>query len=159
MRPGNPLSRIAVSVLAFAALALGAACHNDDVTGANGALGRIAVDAPDNAQSGTNFDIHVTAQDIGVQNIQNGMVTVTVPSPLTIVSVQTDDPQTSASFSGNTVTWTIGTLDSNTQSELTVTVMGTTATQMTGLVVTAQMTATGINAGDAVATDTFTLNP
>jgi len=159
MRTRFPIPRIAVSILAFAVLALGAACHNDDVTGTNGALGRISVDAPDNAQSGQNFDIHVTAQDIGVQNIQNGNVTVTVPAPLAIVNVQTDDPQTTATFSGNTVTWNIGTLDSNTQSELTVTVMGTTATQMTGLVVTAQMTATGINAGDAVATDSFTLNP
>jgi hypothetical protein len=57
------------------------------------------------------------------------------------------------------VTWTIGNLDSNTQSGLTVTAVGTTATQMTGLSVSAQMTATGINAGDAVASDTLTLNP
>jgi hypothetical protein len=151
--------RIVLSTLAFAALTLGAACHNDDVTGANGALARVSVDAPDNGTSGQNFDIQVTAQAIGVQNIQNSVVTVTVPAPLTIVNVRSDDAQTSATTSGNTVTWTIGTLDSNTQSGLTITVMGTTATQMTGLVVTAQMTGNGINAGDAVATDTFNLNP
>jgi len=125
----------------------------------NGALGRISVDAPDNATSGQNFNIQVTAEAIGVQNIDNGMVTVTVPAPLTIVGVQSDDPQTSATFNGNTVTWTLGTLDSNTQSVLTITVNGTTASQMTGLVVSAQMTGNGINAGDAVATDTFNLNP
>jgi len=158
MRPRFPM-RIAVPVLAIAALALVAGCHNSDVTGAVNALGRISVDSPDTATSGQNFDVHVTAQAIGVQNIRNTMVTVSVPAPLTVVSVHTDDPQTSATFSGNNVTWTIGTLDSNTESELTVTVNGTTAMQMTGLVFTAQMTATGINPGDAVATDTLTLNP
>jgi len=159
MQSRFPITRLAVSILAFAALAALTACNNDDVTGANGALGRISVDAPDNATSGQNFNIQVTAEAIGVQNIDNGMVTVTVPAPLTIVGVQSDDPQTSATFNGNTVTWTLGTLDSNTQSVLTITVNGTTASQMTGLVVSAQMTGNGINAGDAVATDTFNLNP
>ena len=159
MRVRYPLSRIGVSIAVFAVLTLGAACHNNDVTGANGALARLAVDAPDSGTSGQNFDISVTAQAIGVQNIQNSVVTVTVPAPLQIVNVRSDDPQTTATFSGSTATWTIGTLDSNTQSVLTVTVMGTTTTQMTGLTVTAQMTATGISAGDATATDTFNLNP
>jgi hypothetical protein len=159
MRVRSLTTRIGVSVLAIAALSFVAACHNDDVTGANGALGRVSVDAPDNATSGQNFDVHVTAQDIGVQNIQNTLVTVTLPAPLTVVSVTSDDPQTSATFSGGTVTWTIGSLDSNTQSGLTVTTMGTTSSQMTGLTVTAQMTGSGINPGDAVATDTVTLNP
>ena len=159
MRVRLSVSKVAVSVLAFAVLTLLSACHNNDVTGANGALARVSVDAPDTATSGQNFDIHVTAQDIGVQNIQNSVVMVTLPSPLTIVAVHTDDPQTTTSTSGSTVTWTIGSLDSNTQSGLTITVMGTTAAQMTGLVVTAQMTGSGINPGDAVATDTFTLNP
>jgi hypothetical protein len=146
-------------IAAFAALALGAGCHNNDVTGANGALARVSVNAPDNGTSGQNFDISVTAQAIGVQNIQNSVVTVTVPSQVQIVSVHSDDPQTTATVSGNTVTWTIGTLDSNTESVLTVTVKGTTTTQETGLTVTAQMTGSGIKAGDAVATDTFNLNP
>jgi hypothetical protein len=159
MRVRFPVSRIALSIAAFAALTLGAACHNNDVTGANGALARLSVDAPDSATSGQNFDVSVTAQAIGVQNIQNSVVTVTVPAPLQIVNVRSDDPQTTATFSGNTATWTIGTLDSNTESVLTVTVNGTTGTQMTGLTVSAQMTGNGINAGDAVATDTLTLNP
>jgi Domain of unknown function DUF11 len=160
MRSRIPTIRIAVSILAFAALTLGVGCNNDDnVTGAPGSLARITVEAPDSGTSGQNFDIVVTAQALGVQNIENTVVTVTVPAPLTIVSVHTDDPQTTATSSGSGATWTIGTLDSNSQSVLTVTVNGTSASQMTGLVVTAQMTATGINAGDAVATDTFTLNP
>jgi len=159
MRVRSLIPRIAVSVPVFSVLTLIAACHHDTITGANGALGRISVDAPDTATSGQNFDIHVTATAIGVQNIQNTAVTVTLPAPLTVVSVHTDDPQTTATFSGSSVTWTIGSLDSNTQSGLTVTAVGTTATQMTGLVVTAQMTGSGINPGDAVATDTMTLNP
>ena len=78
------------------------------------------VDAPDSATSGQNFDIHVTAQDIGVQNVQNGVVTVTLPSPLTVVSLNAESG-TTATFSGSTVTWNLGTLDANTQSELTIT--------------------------------------
>jgi hypothetical protein len=159
MRLRSLTPRIAVSVLGFSVLAVLAGCHNDDVTGANGALGRIAIDAPDTATSGQNFDVHVTATAIGVQNVQNTVVTVSLPAPLTVVSVHTDDPQTTATSTSNSVSWNIGSLDSNTQSGLTVTVVGTTATQMTGLAITAQMTATGINAGDAVATDTVTLNP
>jgi hypothetical protein len=159
MRTRFPVSRIALLLAAVAVLSLGAACHNNDVTGANGALANITVDAPDNGTSGQNFDIKVTATAIGVQNVRNTVVTVTVPAPLTIVSVRSDDAQTSATSSGNTATWTIGTLDSNTSSVLTVTVMGTTTTPMNGLVVTAQLTATGVNAGDAVATDTVNLNP
>jgi hypothetical protein len=159
MRTRFFVSRIALSLAALAALTLGAGCHNNDVTGANGALASVTVDAPESATSGQNFDIRVTATAIGVQNVQNTVVTVTVPAPLTIVGVHSDDAQTTATFSGNTATWTIGTLDSNTQSVLTVTVNGTTATQMSGLVVTAQLRANGVNAGDAVATDTLTLNP
>jgi len=158
MRVRFPVSRIVVSLGVSAAFALLAACNNNDVTGANGALARLTVDAPDSATSGQNFDIHVTAQDIGVQSIQNGVVTVTLPSPLTVVSLNAQSG-TTASFSGSTVTWTLGTLDANSQSELTITAKGTTATQMTNLSVEAQMTANGINAGDAVATDTLTLNP
>ena len=153
------IPRIAVSVLSICVLAIIAGCHHDTITGANGALGNISVDAPDSATSGQNFDIHVTATAIGVQSIQNTVVTVNLPAPLTVVSVHTDDPQTTATSTSNSVTWTIGSLDSNTQSGLTVTAMGTTTTQMTGLAVTAQMTGSGINPGDAVATDTLTLNP
>jgi Domain of unknown function DUF11 len=151
------LSRVLASVVAVAALTIVAGCHNSDVTGANGALARLTVDAPDNATTGQNFDIHVTAQNIGVENIQKGVVKVTLPSPLTVVTLNAESG-TTASFSSSTITWNLGVLDSNTQSELTITTMGVTPTQ-TNLTVNAQMTATGINAGDAVASDTVTLNP
>src|SRR3954470_15043427 len=90
MRVRFPVSRVLVSLLAVAFLAVVAGCHNNDVTGANGALARLTVDAPDNATTSQNFDIHVTAQDIGVQNIQNGVVTLTLPSPLTVVSLNAE---------------------------------------------------------------------
>ena len=157
MRARFSLSRVLASFLSFAALAVVAGCHNDDVTSANGALARLTIDVPDNATTGQSFDVHVTAQAIGVQNIQNGLVTVTLPSPLRVLSLNAESG-TSATFSGSTVTWNLGVLDSNSQSELTITAMGVTNTQ-TNLTVDAQMTATGINAGDAVATDTVTLNP
>jgi hypothetical protein len=158
MRVRSSVSRIAVCVAAFAALALLAGCNNNDVTGAGGALARIAVDAPDNATSGQNFDIRGTAQAIGVENVQNGIVTITLPSPLTVVNLNAE-AGTTATFSGNVVTWNLGTLDANTELELTISAMGTTATQMTNLSVNAQLLGNGINAGDAVATDTLTLNP
>jgi len=158
MRVRFSVSRIAVFVVAVAALTLVAGCNNNDVTGAGGALARIAVDAPDNATSGQNFDIRVTAQAIGVQNVQNGVVTITLPAPLTVASLNAE-AGTTATFSGNVVTWNLGTLDANTESELTISAVGTTATQMTNLSVSAQLLANGVNAGDAVATDTLTLNP
>jgi hypothetical protein len=158
MRVRFSVSRIAVCVAAFAALTLLAGCNDNDVTGAGGSLARIAVDAPDNATSGQNFDIRVTAQAIGVENVQNGVVTITLPSPLTVVNLNAE-AGTTATFSGNVVTWNLGTLDANTESELTISAMGTTATQMTNLSVNAQLLGNGINAGDAVATDTLTLNP
>ena len=67
MRVRSSFFRMAVSLGVFAALAMVAGCHNDDVTGANGALARLTVDTPDNATTGQNFDIQVTAQNIGVQ--------------------------------------------------------------------------------------------
>jgi len=158
MRVRFSVPRIAACAAAFAALALLAGCNNNDVTGAGGALARIAVDAPDNATSGQNFDIRVTAQAIGVENIQNGIVTITLPSPLTVVNLNAE-AGTTATSSGNVVTWNLGTLDANTELELTISAMGTTATQMANLSVNAQLLGNGINAGDAVATDTLTLNP
>jgi len=157
LRARFSLSRVLASFLSFAALAVVAGCHNDDVTSASGALARLTIAVPDNATTGQSFDVHVTAQAIGVQNIQNGVVTVTLPSPLSVLSLSAESG-TSATFSGSTVTWNLGVLDSNSQSQLTITAIGVTTTQ-TNLTVSAQMTATGINAGDAVANDTVTLNP
>ena len=139
------------------------ACHdNSDTTTGNLSVARLTVDAPDTAKSGTNFGVEVRALNIGVAGIHNGHVTVTLPSPLTVISVQAPS-DTSATFSngasGGSVDWSLGTLDSNSQSKLEITTMGllrpTEATKR--LTVLATMTAQGINPGDAVAQDDVTL--
>jgi hypothetical protein len=139
------------------------ACHdNSDTTTGNLSVVRLTVDAPDTAKSGTNFGVEVRALNIGVAGIHSGHVTVTLPSPLTVISVQAPS-DTSATFSngasGGTVDWSLGTLDSNSQSKLEITTMGllgpTEATKR--LTVLATMTAQGINPGDAVAQDDVTL--
>jgi hypothetical protein len=151
-------------LLRFAAPALlvaGAiACGNSDTTTGNGALGRVSVDAPDSVVSGQAFDVQIDALNIGVQGIHNGMVSITVPAPLVVNSVNAS-AGTSATFSGGTVTWTLNTLDSNSQSTLHVNVTGTLAAGAAPMTLTVQasMTADGIRAGDAVATDTFQLTP
>jgi hypothetical protein len=152
-------------VLGAALLAGAVACSDSsDVTGGNGALGRVAVSAPDSATSGIAFNADVNATNVGVQGIHNGMVTVTLPPPLTVNSVD-PSPGTQATFSnaggGATVTWTLNTLDSNTQSTLRINTTGTllAAQPAQTLRIQASMTADGINAGDAVAFDDVQLMP
>jgi len=155
--------RIPCLAIGLAALVGVGACHdNSDTTTGNLSVVRLTVDAPDTAKSGTNFGVEVRALNIGVAGIHNGHVKVTLPSPLTVISVQAPS-DTSATFSngasGGTVDWNLGTLDSNSQSKLEITTMGllgpTEATKR--LTVLATMTAQGINAGDAVAQDDVTL--
>jgi len=149
--------RFALPVAALCALF---ACKNNDVTTAPGALASITTNAPDNAMSGQPFTIDVNATNVGVQGVHNTMVTVTVPAPLTITAV--DPPAaTTASFSGATATWNVGTLDSNSNETLHVTVVGTLApgSAPQTLTVQASLTADGVRAGDAVSTDTVVLNP
>ena len=153
-----------VRILRFAAPAVLVAglvaCGNSDTTTSNGALGRISVDAPDNATSGQPFNVEIDALNVGVQGIHNGVVTVSVPAPLVIDSVAPSGG-TQATFAGGTITWTLNTLDSNTQSTLHFTVTGTLPAGSAAMTLTIQasMVADGIHAGDAVATDTFQLNP
>jgi len=152
-------------VLGAALLAGTVACSNSsDVTGSGGALGRVAVSAPDNATSGVAFNADVNATNVGVEGIHNGIVTVSLPPPLTVNSV---DPSagTQATFSnggaGATVTWTLNTLDSNTQSTLRINTTGTllAAQPAQTLRIQASMRADGINAGDAVAFKDVQLMP
>jgi len=138
-------------------------CHdNNTVTAANQSLVRLTVDAPDTAKSGTQFGVQVRALNVGVAGIHNGHVTVTLPLPLTVLSVSAPSG-TSATFgngaSGGTVDWNLGTLDSNTQDKIDITVMGVLGTTEATKKVTvvAQMTADGIKPGDAVAQDDVTL--
>ena len=142
-----------------------AACDNNDVTGTGGALASLTVDAPDTAHSGVPFDIAVRALAIGVTNVHNGHVDVTLPAPLT-VSALDDSAGTTSSFTNNTgggaqVSWNLGTLDSNTQSTLHITTAGTLAAGAAAqtLTVRATLTADGISAGEAVAEDNVQLVP
>jgi len=140
------------------------ACHDDnsDVTGANKSLVRLSVDAPDTAKSGNPFGIQIRALNIGIAGVHNCHIGVTIPSPLAVVSVSAPSG-TSATFSngaaGGRVEWDFGTLDSNSESKLDITVMGTLGPTDAAkkLTVVAQMTAQGINPGEAVAQDDVTL--
>ena len=137
-----------------------AACHHTDTTTAPGALANVTVTGPSTVTSGQNFDVDVAATAVGVNNVQNGMVTVTVPAPLTITSTNASGG-TSAAVSGNTVTWTLGTLDANSQSTLHVNLMGSlpAGSNAQSVVIQAQLTANGVNAGDATSSTTVQINP
>ncbi|HLN58468.1 MAG TPA: hypothetical protein VK416_07890 [Thermoanaerobaculia bacterium] len=158
-------SRILCLAAALLSLvAVGACSDNSDTTTGNLSVVRLTVDAPDTAKSGSNFGVQVRALNVGVAGIHDGHSTVTLPSPLTVVSVQAPSG-TSAAFSngasGGTVDWNLGTLDSNSQSTLDITTMGllspSEATRK--LTVVATMTADGVKPGDAVAQDDVTLTP
>lgn len=151
------ISRV-VLVAAFAGSL--AACHHSDTTTAPGSLANVTVTGPNSVTSGQNFDVDVAATAVGINNVQNGMVTVTVPAPLTILSTNASSG-TSATVSGNIVTWNIGTLDSNSQSTLHVNLMGTlpAGSNAQSVAIQAQLTATGINPGDATASTTVQINP
>lgn len=147
---------LALPLVMFGAVA----CDDDnDVSGGNGALASLNMDVPESVNSNTPFDINLTATAIGVQNVDNGVVTITVPAPLAISDV-TAEAGTSASVSGNTVTWQLNTLDSNTSSELNIHVMGAlpSGSPSQNLTIQATMVAEGIPSGDLVASESITLN-
>jgi hypothetical protein len=145
-------------------LSLVACSDDDDVTGSGGSLARVEIDAPSSATTGNAFEVQVKALNVGVSNIRNGRIDATFGVPLAILSVDTS-PGTSASFSngptGGRITWDLGTLDSNSESRLTVQTVGVLAPTQGSqtAMIDASMTAQGISAGDAVATDTVTINP
>ncbi|HEY1253002.1 MAG TPA: hypothetical protein VGH97_17605 [Thermoanaerobaculia bacterium] len=147
-------------IVPFSVIALVVSCSKSDTTTAPGAIATVTVDAPDTATSGQSFDVTVDATAVGVNNVQNGVVAVTVPAPLAVQAVSPSSG-TTASFTSGSATWNLGTLDSNSNSSLHVTIMGTLPAGSTGqaITITASMTATGINAGDAVASDSVQLNP
>jgi hypothetical protein len=136
---------------------------DDDVTGADQSLVSLRVDAPDQARSGESFDTTVRTRNAGFSGVSNGRVEITLPAPLTVASVDAE-AGTNATFtngaSGARVVWDLGTLDSNTESDVTIRASGTLgaadpATQR--LTIAASMTAEGINAGEVVAQDDVTL--
>jgi len=143
-------------------LLLGAAlgCEDNKVTTAPGAVASVMFNAPDSVKSGQSFDMDVNALNVGVNGIHNGRVQVTVPAPLSVLSAEAS-PGTTATFSTSTVSWNLGTLDSNSQSRLHVGLVGTLpgGSAAQSLTVNALLTADGINPGDAVAHATIQLTP
>jgi hypothetical protein len=148
------------------ALALGiVACDDDDdVTGSRGSLARVSVDAPGSATSGVEFEVDVSAENVGFSNVRNAQVTVDFPAPLRVFGVDAT-AGTNASFSndlsGGRVFWDLGTLDSNSQSRLTVRTIGLLAPGQgsTRVTIQASLAAQEIRAGDAIARDDVTIDP
>jgi hypothetical protein len=157
--------RIPTLALPFLIVLGAAACgNNDDVSGSGGALASLEMDMPDRVYSGVPFDAGASAAAVGVEGVHDGVVTISLPAPLTITDVATS-PGTSATFSnagvGATVTWDLHTLDSNTRSTLTIYAAGALPANTPEQILTAQasMVADGISFGELVATDSFVLAP
>jgi hypothetical protein len=138
-----------------------AACSDEnDVAGARGALAVLNVDAPSFAQSNVEFEVEVVAANVGVSNVRDGRVEITFEPPLTPLAV---DPSagTTAAVSGDRATWTLDTLDANSRSTLHVRVVGRllAGEASRSARIRAELTARGISAGEAVATDFVTVMP
>jgi hypothetical protein len=148
--------------IAFSLLVGAIGCNDDDndVTGSRGSLVSLDVDAPSFAQSGVEFGIQVNAANVGFSNIRNGRVTVTFETPLSPRSVDAS-AGTTATISGSSITWDLGTLDSNTRSHIDVRALGTLSPgeSSRSARVRAELTAQGISVGDAVADDFVTITP
>jgi hypothetical protein len=136
------------------------ACSDNDTTTSPGAIASINVNAPDTATNGQSFTVDVNATAVGISGVHNGFVNIAVPAPLAIMAV---DPEagTTASFSAGSASWNLGTLDANTNSVLHLTIMGTLPNGSSGQLatITATLTADGISAGEAVASDSVQVNP
>jgi hypothetical protein len=151
---------IPAALLAVAA----SACKDSDTTTAPGSLATVSIDAPQSARSGETFTIDVSAVAVGINNVHNGRVEVTLPAPLQVQSADAS-AGTSATFTnsaaGATVSWALNTLDSFSQSRLHVQTMGMLPAGSTAqtLTVRASLTGDGIRAGDAVANDSLQLMP
>ena len=109
---------VALPLVMFGAVA----CDDDnDVTGSGGALASLNLDVPETVNSGVAFDVVLTATAIGVENVQNGVVTVTLAG-----SDSGDRGRRGSGHvrdlqrTGAVISWTLNTLDSNTDSVLTI---------------------------------------
>lgn len=149
-----------VAVVLPLALATSACDDDNDVAGTRGALAVLNVDAPSFAQSGVEFQVEIDAANVGVSNVREGRVEITFESPLTAVSA-TASSGTTATVSGDRVTWNLQTLDANTRSTLQVRVVAQLPAGQASRSarIRAELTAIGISAGEAVATDFVTVTP
>lgn len=154
------LSRIGLPLLVL----VGAfACDDSKTTTSPGALASVSFSAPDSVRSGQAFQVDVSALTVGVNSVQNARVDVTLPAPLAVNSLSSSSG-TSATFvngNGATVSWVIGSLDSNSQSRLHIMILGIlpAGSAAQSLTLNAMMTADGIRPGDAVAHATVQLMP
>ena len=157
MRINLPLRFAAIGVL----LALGtAACDDNDVAGTRGALAVLNVDAPSFAQTSVEFEVEIVAANVGVSNVRDARVEITFEPPLTPLSAVAS-AGTTVFVGGEHATWTLDTLDSNTRSTLRVRVVGklSAGEASRSARIRAEMTARGISAGEAVASDFVTVTP
>jgi len=136
------------------------ACHNSDTTTAPGSLANVTVTGPGSAGSGQSFTMNVAATAVGINTVQNAVVTVMIPPQCSVTSLDASTG-TSATTSGGTVTWTIGSLDSNSQSQVHINVTGTLPAGSGAQTVTFQatLTANGVTSGSAVASASVQINP
>jgi len=136
------------------------ACHNSDTTTAPGSLANVTVTGPGSAGSGQSFTMNVAATAVGINTVQNAVVTVMIPPQCAVTSLDASTG-TSATTSGGTVTWTIGSLDSNSQSQVHINVTGTLPAGSGAQTVTFQatLTANGVTSGSAVASASVQINP
>jgi hypothetical protein len=155
----NPALRLAAASLA---LVFGTTACNDenDVAGARGALAVLHVEAPSFAQSGEEFEVEVVSANVGVSNVRDGRVEVVFESPLMPLAADASSG-TTASVAGDRATWTLDTLDANSRSTLRVRVVGRLAAgeASRSARIRAELTARGISAGEAVATEFVTIRP
>jgi hypothetical protein len=156
------MKKVAHALAVTFALAFAADACRDDTTTAPGAVVNLTFDAPETARSGQSFQVDVDAVNAGINNLHNGRVDVTLPAPLTVDSVSASDG--SATFSngagGSSVTWMLGSLDSNSQSRLHIHVTGTLpGAAAMSLTIRASLTGDGVRSGDAVAEKTIRLMP
>ena len=156
------MNKLAISAAAVLMLAAALGCNDDDndVAGSRGSLVSLDVDAPSFAQSGVEFGIQVNAGNVGFSNIRNGRVVITFETPLAPRSVDAS-AGTAATISGNSVSWDLQTLDSNTRSNLDIRVVGTLSPgeNSRSARVRAELTGQGVSAGEAVADDFVTITP
>lgn len=156
--------RISAAVFAAALIVGFAACKDNETTTAPGAVANVAIEAPDSVRSGQSFTFDVKALNVGINNIRDGRVEVTLPAPLSVTAVGSS-AGTSATFSNgvaaSAVHWVLSTLDSNSQSRLHITATGTLPPGSAGqsLMLSASLTASGVRDGDAVAHATLQLMP
>jgi hypothetical protein len=154
--------RLVLPAIALVLPVLFTACNHDnsDVTGSRGSIVTLNVDAPSFAQSGVEFGVDVSALNVGVTNFREGSVAITFEAPLVPRSIDAS-AGTTATISGTTVNWDLGSLDSNSRSHVEIRVVGTLASgeSSRSARIRAELAGRGVSAGDAVATDFVTITP